>query len=137
MRESVFVRVNGALNRQHVRGSESHVPPSIGLSFAPPILRRNGSAHSSNVTRLGTDAYTIVSSEGRDCNQRLITNGCEAAFAARGAGMIVSLAVGSSGKKQAGSFAAASLFSRPLLLGFNHSHPRPLLKSMDLSLRLL
>jgi|ERR1700677_1443595 hypothetical protein len=99
MRESVFVRVNGALNRQHVRGSESHVPPSIGLSFAPPILRRNGSAHSSNVTRLGTDAYTIVSSEGRDCNQRLITNGCEAAFAARGAGMIVSLAVGSSGKK--------------------------------------
>jgi hypothetical protein len=81
MRESVFVRVNGALNRQHVRGSESHVPPSIGLSFAPPILRAQQFSLLLECNQVGYRCLYHCSSEGRDCNQRLITNGCKAAFA--------------------------------------------------------
>jgi hypothetical protein len=79
----------------------------------------------------GYRSLHYCSSEGRDCNQRLITNGCEAAFASHRCRKDVSRRPGWRKKRQAGSFSAPSLFSRPLLLAFNHSHPRPLLKSVD------
>jgi hypothetical protein len=50
---------------------------------------------------------------------------------------MVSMAVGTSGKKAGRKLRSPSLFSLPLLLAFNHSHPRPLLKSVDLLHRLM
>jgi hypothetical protein len=81
MRESVFVRVNGALNRQHVRGSKSHVPPSIGPSFAPHILQCPTVNLFVECNQVGYRCLHYCSGKRRDCNQRLITIGWEAAIA--------------------------------------------------------
>ena len=93
----------------------------LQLGRHPKFCGAQRSTYTSNVTRLGTDAYTIAYSEERYCNQRLITYGLRGRFCQPWV----------RGKKQAGSFAASSPFSRPLLLVFNYSHPRPLLKSVD------
>jgi hypothetical protein len=71
MRESVLICVDSGLNRQHIRGSESHAPPL-------PKLRPSSSAtapSNPNVIRQITYAYTLVLKERRDRNQRWITNG--------------------------------------------------------------
>jgi hypothetical protein len=52
--------------------------------------------------QIGYRCPHYCSGEGRDCNQRLITNGCEAAVTARGAGTMLSLASLAAGAKKTG-----------------------------------
>jgi hypothetical protein len=52
----------------------------LQLGRHPKFCGAQRSTYLSNVTRLGTDAYTIVYSEESDCNQRLITYGLRGRF---------------------------------------------------------
>jgi hypothetical protein len=71
MRESVLICVDSGLNRQHIRGGESHAPP---LTEIVSVKFSNGSVES-KCNQADYICLHPCPKERRDRNQRRITNG--------------------------------------------------------------